>query len=99
MKDYTEVTAMPKFPETVTSELKKCLTPDVWKKCGGQKDACGVPFELCIFSGCKNLDSGIGVYAGSHDSYKKFGPLFDKVIENYHKHKTTDKHVSCMKAD
>lgn len=34
----------------------------------------------------KNLDSGIGVYAGSHDSYVKFNKLFDPIILNYHQH-------------
>lgn len=42
------------------------------------------------------MDSGIGVYAGSHDSYKVFAPLMDKIIEDYHKHKKNDKHTSNM---
>ena len=49
-----------------------------------------------ILSGCQNIDSGIGVYAGSHDSYYTFGNLFDQVIQDYHKHSKTDKHVSNM---
>lgn len=44
----------------------------------------GVTFKTCIFSGVKNLDSGIGLYAGSHDAYYTFNKLFDKVIEEYH---------------
>ena len=35
-----------------------------------------------ILSGCQNTDSGIGCYAGSHDSYTTFSDLFDKVIED-----------------
>jgi len=92
------LTGMPKFPEDCNSELKKCLTPAVWKKCHGKKDKSGVSFETCIFSGCKNVDSGIGVYAGSPDSYYTFAPLFDQVIKNYHKHGKGDKHVSNMDA-
>ena len=42
------------------------------------------------------MDSGIGVYAGSHDSYTTFEDLFDKIIEHYHGHKKTDKHISNM---
>jgi hypothetical protein len=42
------------------------------------------------------VDSGIGVYAGSHDSYSTFCKLFDPIIEEYHGHKKTDKHVSNM---
>lgn len=49
-----------------------------------------------ILSGCQNVDSGIGIYAGSHDSYYTFEELFDKVILDYHKHEKTDKHISNM---
>ena len=49
-----------------------------------------------ILSGSQNVDSGIGVYAGSHDAYYKFSSLFDKVIDHYHKHGVNDKHVSNM---
>ena len=49
-----------------------------------------------ILSGCQNTDSGIGCYAGSHDSYTTFSKLFDKVIEDYHKHGKDAKHVSDM---
>jgi hypothetical protein len=56
------------------------------------KDPYGFSFQEAIFSGCKNVDSGIGVYAGSHDSYTTFAPFFDKVIEDYHGHKKTDIH-------
>jgi len=38
------------------------------------------------------VDSGIGVYAGSHDSYTTFNKLFDKVIEDYHGHGLNDTH-------
>jgi hypothetical protein len=49
-----------------------------------------------ILSGAQNVDSGIGVYAGSHDSYTTFCDLFDKIIEDYHKHDKNAKHVSDM---
>lgn len=42
------------------------------------------------------MDSGIGVYAGSMDSYYSFNYLFDKIIEAYHGHSKEDKHVSNM---
>lgn len=53
-------------------------------------------FKTCVFSGIKNLDSGIGVYAGSHQAYSKFNKLFDPIIAEYHGHKPEDKHVSDM---
>jgi creatine kinase/arginine kinase len=49
-----------------------------------------------ILSGCQNVDSGIGVYAGSHAAYTEFSNLFDPIIEHYHGHKPDDKHVSNM---
>lgn len=58
----------------------------------------GVSFKTCIFSGVKNLDSGIGLYAGSHDAYSTFNKLFDQVINEYHKHPPGAKHVSDMSA-
>ena len=30
------------------------------------------------------MDSKVGVYAGSSDSYTKFSEFFDKIIEEYH---------------
>jgi hypothetical protein len=87
------------FPQGTSSELCKCLTKEIWEEYKDQKCAEGVTFKTCIFSGVKNLDSGIGVYAGSHDSYTKFNKLFDKVIENYHGHKPGDKHTSDMTSD
>ena len=60
------------------------------------KDKEGYSFKEAIFSGSKNTDSGIGVYAGSHDSYSTFSPLLDKIIEEYHGHKKQDKHLSNM---
>ena len=59
----------------------------------------GVSFKTCIFSGIKNLDSGIGIYAGSHDSYLKFHKLFDQVILNYHQHPPGAPHTSDMSSE
>jgi hypothetical protein len=61
-----------------------------------KKDKAGVSFEQMILSGAQNIDSGIGLYAGSHDSYTTFSDLFDKVIEDYHGHKKDGKHISNM---
>jgi len=63
------------------------------------KDASGVPFKVMCFSGIKNQDSGIGLYAGSHDSYTTFCKLFDKVIEEYHGHGKDAKHISDMSSE
>lgn len=54
------------------SLLSKYLTEEVWKQLHDKKDSLGVSFKTCIMSGCQNTDSGIGVYAGSPDSYSAF---------------------------
>jgi hypothetical protein len=87
------------FNKDTKSELSKCLTKEIWEEYKDKSCAKGVSFKTCIFSGVKNQDSGIGVYAGSHDSYKCFNKLFDQVIQNYHGHGLTDTHKSGMTSD
>ena len=36
-----------------------------------------------ILSGCQNVDSGIGIYAGSHDSYTTFAEVFDDIVLDF----------------
>jgi hypothetical protein len=76
----------------------KHLSKDLWQKYADVKDKFGFSFKQAIFSGCKNTDSGIGVYAGSDDSYAVFEDFFDKIIEDYHKHGKAAKHASDMDA-
>ena len=45
-----------------------------------------------MFSGLKHTDSKVGVYAGSQDSYFKFGELFDPIIEQLHKVRRMNEH-------
>ena len=68
----------------------------MWNELKDKKDSAGVSFKTCILSGCQNTDSGIGVYAGSHDSYTAFAPLMDKIIDQYHGHAKGALHVSDM---
>ena len=56
----------------------------------------GFFFKQAIFSGCQNTDSGIGVYAGSVDSYDEFGDLLIPIIQDYHKYDLSRGHVSNM---
>ena len=99
LKHPEDITSWPKFPEGYDeSLLAKSLTKDVYDQLAGMKDLAGVSFETCIISGCQNVDSGIGCYAGSHNSYTTFATLFDQVIEQYHKHPKDGKHVSNMDA-
>jgi len=94
LKDYATF-----FPAGTKSALARCMTKEMWEEYKDMSDDSGVTFKTCIFSGVKNLDSGIGLYAGSHSSYTKFPKLFDAVVEDYHKHKTTDMHVSDMTSE
>ena len=87
------------FPEGTKSELCKCLTKEIWEEYKDQSCASGVSFKTCVFSGIANQDSGIGLYAGSHDAYTKFNKLFDQCIEDYHGHAPGALHVSDMSAE
>merc|ERR1719183_2981181 len=86
------------FKPDTDSALSRNLTCEIWDEYKDQSCKEGVSFKTCCFSGVANLDSGIGLYAGSHDSYAKFNKLFDKVVEEYHGHGPNAKHVSCMDA-
>ena len=96
LKDWDDIKGMPYFPAGTNSLLAKCMTKDVWEACKDRRDKYGFSFKQAIFSGCKWTNSGVGVYAGSHDSYYAFAPLFDKIIEKYHGHGKNDKHISSM---
>ena len=87
------------FPAGTDSALSRNMTKEIWEEYKDQSDDSGVTFKTCVFSGIKNLDSGIGLYAGSHSSYTKFAKLFDAVVEEYHGHKKSDKHVTDMTSE
>jgi len=96
LKSPSDLTGFPVFPAGTKSLLMKNLSKDIYTKLHDAHDKHGFNFKQAIFSGCQNVDSGIGVYAGSEDSYVKFADFFDLIVEDYHKHKKTDKHVSDM---
>ena len=77
MKVPSDITGYPIFPSGTGSLLCKYLTPEIVEKFENESDAHGVSFKQMILSGSQNLDSGIGIYAGSHDSYTKFAEIFD----------------------
>merc|ERR1712195_8936 len=91
-----DIKGMPYFPTGTKSLLSKCLTKDIWEQCKDRKDKWGFTFRQAIFSGSKWTSSGVGVYAGSHDSYYAFAPFMDKIIESYHGDSLSDKHISSM---
>lgn len=84
------------FPPGTKSLLSKFCSKDIWDHNKLKKDKFGFSFKQVIFSGCRNTDSSIGVYAGSHDSYYAFKDLFDPIIEAYHGHKYDATHQSDM---
>ena len=98
LESEDSLTKYPLFPPDNKSLLARFNTREIWEQLCDKKDKYGVSYKLCILSGCKNIDSSVGVYAGSHDSYTAFAPIMDKVIEEYHGHKPEDKHVSDMDA-
>ena len=93
-----DLRGLPEFPDDCKSLVSKHLTQDIWDRYGEMKDKAGVSFKICVFSGCKNVDSGIGCYAGSPDSYKTFSRFFDRIIEDYHGHGPRAYHISNMNA-
>lgn len=98
LKTPEDLVNWPQFPADCKSLLSKHLTQDIWNKYHDKSDKAGVSFKTCVFSGCQNVDSGIGCYAGSEDSYTTFSDFFDRIIQEYHGHSPTDSHVSNMNA-
>lgn len=84
LKTTDDLSGFPIFPEGTTSLLSKYLTREIWDELKDAKDSDGVSFKHCILSGCQNVDSAIGVYAGSADSYQAFAKLFTPIIKDYH---------------
>ncbi len=74
--------------------VKKYLTEDLRNSLSGVCSKCGFTLDDVIRSGLENPDSNIGAYAGDKDCYKKFAPLFDPIIEDYHGFSTGDMHRS-----
>lgn len=99
LKTADELTGFPVFPEgQQNSMLCKLLSRDIWEANKNKVDKFGFSFKSAIFSGCVNVDSGIGIYAGSSDSYDEFSDLFHPLIEGYHKIDLQSGHVSDMDA-
>ncbi|XP_014774299.1 arginine kinase Oct f 2 [Octopus bimaculoides] len=67
------------------SLLKKHLTKERFDKLKGLKTKFGGTIADCIRSGCKNPDSGVGIYASDPDAYTVFAEVLDAVIMDYHK--------------
>ncbi len=89
----------PNFPTDCSSMLCKHLTPEVFEALKNKKTANGFTLEQAIHSGVKNIDSGIGVYAGDEETYELFAALFDPIIEEYHGFSKEDKHKSNLDPD
>ena len=86
------VTSLPTFPGGESSYLSRNLSQEVWNELGDKTDSYGFSFKQAIYSGCKNPDSGVGVYAGSPDSYDVFSSLFTPIIDQYHNREPGAKH-------
>lgn len=82
LKSWEDLKSRPTFPTSDKTMLSKHLTSEVWSKLKDKEDAKGYKFKQAIFTGCKLFNFGLGVYAGSPDSYNAFQPLFDTIIED-----------------
>jgi len=96
LKKPEDLTGFPEFPAGTKSMICKYLTKEVWEANKDKSDSAGVSFKQMCLSGCQNVDSGIGIYAGSHAAYTEFSNIFDNIIEDYHGHKKDGKHISNM---
>ncbi|XP_062591518.1 taurocyamine kinase-like [Saccostrea cucullata] len=67
------------------SLLKKHLTPEIYEQLKDKKTKFGGTLLHCIQSGCKNLDSGCGIYASDPEAYDVFKEVLFPVIQDYHK--------------
>ena len=84
LESPSQIESLPTFSSEVSSYLSRNMDQQTWDALGDTSDAYGYSFKQAIFSGCQNTDSGVGVYAGSPDSYSAFSEFFDKIIDQYH---------------
>lgn len=81
------------------SLLAKYLTKEIFEELKNKTTPHGFTLYKAVNSGLKNLDSGIGAYAGDEESYEVFGALFDPIIQEYHGFCKEDKHKSNLNPD
>ena len=89
----------PNFEKNCKSLLSKHLSKEIFDALKDKKTTNNFTLEQAINSGVKNLDSGIGVYAGDKESYEMFGTLLDPIIEEYHGFTKEDSHKSNLNPD
>jgi creatine kinase/arginine kinase len=89
----------PTFSKDCHSMLCKYLNKDIFDNLKNLKTEYGFTLAKAIKSGVDNEDSGIGVYAGDIDTYKVFSPLFNPIIEEYHKFDAHSKHKTNLNID
>jgi len=78
------------------SLMKKYLTDEIYGELKNLKTKSGYTLDMAINSGVKNLDSGIGIYAGDEESYELFGAVFNPIIKEYHGFDEKDKHKTSL---
>jgi len=85
MADGPELFQMLQDAKDCKSLLKKHCTKERFDKLKDVKSKFGGTIADCIRSGCKNPDSGVGIYACDPDAYTTFAEVLDQVIMDYHK--------------
>ncbi|VDI71041.1 creatine kinase [Mytilus galloprovincialis] len=83
---------------TSNSLLKKHLSEEKYIHLKKRSTKYGTTLADVIRSGCKNLDSKVGVYACDPESYKVFKDLLDPIICDYHRVKEVN-HPKCDYGD
>jgi len=90
------------FPEIRSKQslVLKHLTQEKWDKLSGiETKTSGFTLEKAIATAIQFDNQQCGIYAGDHDSYTEFAPLFDAVIQEYHGIDAEATHTSDMDAN
>jgi creatine kinase/arginine kinase len=94
-----EITTYPQELKNSKSLMAKYLTKEIFDKLKDKKTSNNFTLAKAINSGVKNLDSGIGIYAGDEESYSLFKDIFDPIIQEYHDFSKTNNHISNLNID
>jgi len=80
------------------SLMAQCMSKEIFNSLKDHKTANGWTLARAINTGTTNTNSFMGCHAGDLESYTDFAPLFNGVVEKYHKgfNMETMKHVTDM---
>ena len=84
----------PSFPKDCQSLLSKYCSQELFRDLQFQSSDEDFSFAKAIFPGVKYPYQKIGTFAGGSDSYDKYAPLFNLIIDDLHATKSTDPFIN-----